>query len=176
MATLRNKGKLVTVLREAPENTRKNQSQNTINRGVAEEYITHVSEETGGRVTKKLSQSISWTDSRILGALSKLHVFLLNPHVRTCSVAVPGISRNNNSENWEPTGNHFSDEPGLQTAFSACHTSNLDKSEQDETRYSVYMLHRLNLLLGTKLGFFIVRSSFLLAASSFWMKRSGTST
>ena len=80
MATLRNKGKLVTVLREAPENTRKNQSQNTINRGVAEEYITHVSEETGGRVTKKLSQSISWTDSRILGALSKLHVFLLNPH------------------------------------------------------------------------------------------------
>ena len=39
-----------------------------------------------------------------------------------------------------------------------------------------YILHRLNPLLGTKLGFFLVRSSFLLAGSSFWPKRSGTTT
>ena len=37
----------------------------------------------------------------------------------------------------------------------------------------VYMLHRINLLLGTKLGFFRSRSKFLLAHASLWPERSG---
>ena len=37
-------------------------------------------------------------------------------------------------------------------------------------------LHRLNTFLRTKLGLFLVLSSFLLAGSSFWTKRSGTTT
>ena len=57
-----------------------------------------------GGSLKKLSKGFSRTESRILGVLSKLDEFLLNPQVRTCSVAVPGISRNKGSENWEPTG------------------------------------------------------------------------
>ena len=40
--------------RETPENTKNNQSQNTLNPGMAEEYITQVSEEIEGKVTKKL--------------------------------------------------------------------------------------------------------------------------
>ena len=51
MATLRNKRKLAAVSRETPENTRNDQSENTLNPGMAEEYITQVSEETEGRVT-----------------------------------------------------------------------------------------------------------------------------
>ena len=43
-------------------------------------------------------------ESRILGALSKLDEFLLNPQVRTCSVAAHGTSRNSNSENRELMG------------------------------------------------------------------------
>ena len=39
-----------------------------------------------------------------------------------------------------------------------------------------YKLHRLNPLLGTELGFFPVRSTFLQARASFWPKRSGTTT
>ena len=74
----------MVVSREPPENTRNNQSQNTLNPGMAEELITQVSEEIKGRVTKKLSQEFSRTESRILGALSKLDEFLLNPQVRTC--------------------------------------------------------------------------------------------
>ena len=35
----------------------------------------------------------------------------------------------------------------------------------------VYILHRLNPLLGTKLGYFLARSSFLLAGFSFWTKQ-----
>ena len=60
--------------------------------------------EIEGRVTEKLSKDFSRTESRNLGALSKLDEFLLNRQVRTCSVAVPETSRNKDSENREPTG------------------------------------------------------------------------
>ena len=56
---------------------------------MAEEYITQVSEEIKGRVTIKLSQEFSRTESRILSALSKLDEFLLSAQVRTFSVVVP---------------------------------------------------------------------------------------
>ena len=45
---------------------------------MTEDYITQVSEEIEGRVTKKLSQELSRTESRIFGVLSKLDEFLLN--------------------------------------------------------------------------------------------------
>ena len=67
-------------------------------------HLLGVSEEIEGRVIKKPSKEFSRTESRILGALSRLDEFLLNPQVRTCSVAVPGTSRNNDLENREPTG------------------------------------------------------------------------
>ena len=54
MAALRNKRKLAAVSREAPENTRNSQSQNTLDPEMAQEYIFQVSEEIEGRVTKKL--------------------------------------------------------------------------------------------------------------------------
>ena len=44
-----------------------------------------------------------------MGALSKLDEFLLKPQVRTCSLAVPGTSRNDKSENRETTGEFCSD-------------------------------------------------------------------
>ena len=97
---------------------------------MVEEYITQVSEEIEGRETFwKLSQVFSRTESRILGALSELDEILLSPQVRTCSVAVPGTSRNNNSENREPTGDRSLDDPFPEMVFSACHTNNLNDSE-----------------------------------------------
>ena len=103
MTTLRNKRKLATVLKETPENTRNSRSQNTLDPQLAQEYISQVFEEIEGRVTKKPPKEFSRTESRILGALSKLDEFLLKPQVRTCPVAVPGTSRNSDSENREPT-------------------------------------------------------------------------
>ena len=84
MATLRNKRKLAAVPRQTPENTRNNQSQNTVNPEMAEEYITRVSGEVELRVTKKLSQVFSQKESRILVALSNFDEFFVNPQVRTC--------------------------------------------------------------------------------------------
>ena len=93
MATLKNRRKLAADLRETLENSRSGQSRNTLDPEIAQEYISPISEEIEGRVTKKLSKEFSRMESRILGALSKLDEFLLNPQVRTCSVAVLGTSR-----------------------------------------------------------------------------------
>ena len=111
MGTLRSKRKLAAVSREKPEGSRSSRAQNVLDPELTQDYISQVSEEIGGRVTKKFSKEFSKTESRILGALSKLDELLLNPQVRTCSVAVPGTSRNNNSENRETTGDHPSDDP-----------------------------------------------------------------
>ena len=100
MATLRNKRKLAAVTRETQEeHPRNGQSQYTSVPRINEEYITQVSEEIEGRVTKKLSQEFSRTESRILDALSKVDEFLLNPQIRMHSGTVPGTFRNTTMEN-----------------------------------------------------------------------------
>ena len=91
---------MATVTRETQEeHLRNGQSRNTSVPRINEEYITQVSEEIEGRVTKKLAQEVSRTESRILGALSKLDEFLLNPQIRAHSGTVPGTFRNTNVEN-----------------------------------------------------------------------------
>ena len=100
MATLRNKRKLAAVTRKTQEeHPRNGQSRNTSVPGINEEYITQVSEEIAGRVSKKLSQEFSGTESHILSDLSKLDEFLLNQQIRTHSETVPGTFRNRNVEN-----------------------------------------------------------------------------
>ena len=98
--------------------------------------MTQVSEEIEGTVTEKLSHDPSRPESRILGALSKLDEFLLTPLVRTCCVAVPGTSRNNNSENCELTGDHSLNDPCPEVVLSACRTSNLIEFDQGETHHT----------------------------------------
>ena len=89
MATLRNRRNLAAVSRETPEGSRSSRAQNVFDPELTQEYISQVSEEIEGRVTKKLWKEFSKTQSRFLGALANLDEFLLNPQVRTFSVAVP---------------------------------------------------------------------------------------
>ena len=100
MATLRNKRKLAAVTRETQdENPRNGQSRNTSVPRINEEYITQVSEDIEGRITKKLSQEFNRIESRISDALSKLDEFLSNQQIQTHSKTVPGTFRNTNVEN-----------------------------------------------------------------------------
>ena len=119
MATLRNKRKLAAVSRETRESTRSERTQNILDPELPQEYISQVSEEIEGRVTKRLSKEFSRTESRILGALSKLDEFLLNPQVRTCSVVAPGTSRSNNLENQGTNEDRPSDDPGPEVEFAS---------------------------------------------------------
>ena len=102
MATLRNKRKLAVAAvttKTQEEHPRNGQSRNTSVPRINEEYISQVSEEIEGRVTKNLSPEFSRTELRILGALCELDEFLLNPQIRTHSGTVPGTFQNRNVEN-----------------------------------------------------------------------------
>ena len=79
MATLRNKRKLAGLNKENCEQPPSNNlAQNSYVPRSQEDYITQVSEEIEGRVTKKLSQGFSRRENRILGALARLDYFLMN--------------------------------------------------------------------------------------------------
>ena len=132
MATLRNKRKLAAVSRETPESTTNSRAQNTLDRDSTQFYISQVSEQIEGRVTKKLSKEFSRTESRTLTALSKLDEFFLNSLVRTCSVDVRGTSRNNNSENRETTGDRSSDDPCPEVRYSSHHSGHLSSPEAED--------------------------------------------
>ena len=61
MATLRNKTKLTAVSRETRESFRSGRTQNILDPELTQDYISQVSEEIEGRVTKKLSKELSRT-------------------------------------------------------------------------------------------------------------------
>ena len=144
MATLMNRRKLAAVSREIPKDTRNSQLKNTLNSGIGEEYITQVSEEIERRVTKKVSQKFSRTESRILGVLSKPDEFLLNPQDRTCSVSVPGTSRKNNSENRKLAGDCSLNDPSPEVGVFTCIKRNLSESEEEDPHHHNLMINKNN--------------------------------
>ena len=64
-----------------------------------EDYITQVSEEIEGRVTKRLSKEFSPTENRILGALARLDDFLMSPLLPGHSGTAPEPTRNTTRNN-----------------------------------------------------------------------------
>ena len=134
MGTLRNKKKLAALSRETPKGSRSSRGHNVLDPELTQDYISQVSEEIEGRVTKKLSKEFNGTESRILGALSKLDELLLNPQVRTCSVAVHGTSRNANSENRETHGYRSSDNPYPEVGIFLITPANSIARRQNPTR------------------------------------------
>ena len=91
----RNKRKLAALNKEnCEEHPRSNLAQNSKVLRSQEDYITQVSEEIEGRVTKKLSQDFSRTENRILGALARLDDLLMNPLLQCHFGTAPETSRN----------------------------------------------------------------------------------
>ena len=78
--TIRNKRKLAALNKEnCEEHPRSNLAQNSNAPRLQEDYITQVSEEIEGRVTKRLSKEFNRTENHILGALARLDDFHMNP-------------------------------------------------------------------------------------------------
>ena len=98
--TTRNKKKMAALNREnCEENPRSNLAQNSGALRSQEDYITQVSEEIEGRVTKRLSKEFSRTENRILGALARLDDFLMNPLLPGHSGTTPEPTRNTSHNN-----------------------------------------------------------------------------
>ena len=125
MAT-RNKRKLAALNKEnCEEHPRSNLAQNSNVPRSQEDYITQVSEEIEGRVTKKLSQEFSRTENRILGALAGLDDFLMNSLLQGHSGTAPDASRNvfsiNQRTNEDDSQSDPHPEAGLLTSGPQAH-------------------------------------------------------
>ena len=127
-----NTRKLAAVNRDNRKEHRRNElSRDTNVSRVNDEYITQLSEEIEERMTIKLSQKFSKINSRILGAVLKLHLheFLLNSQLWVQSGTNPETSRNSDRENQEYNEDHSQNDPHpyVDTSVNrSLHTMNLD--------------------------------------------------
>ena len=143
MATLRNKRKLAAVTRKTQEeHPRIGQSRNTSVPRINEEYITQLSEEIEGRVTKKLSQEYSRTESRILGTLSKLDEFRLNQQIRMHSGTVPETFRNTNVDNQGTNEDDSQSDPHSEAGIFRGQTTRNLGPKNCRDRYILWLLFK----------------------------------
>ena len=143
MAT-RNKRKLAALNEEnCEEHPRSNLAQNSNVPRSQEDYITQVSEEIEGRVTKKLSQEFSRTENRILGALARLDDFLISPLIQGHSGTTPETSRNvfsiNQGTNEDDSQSNPHPEAGL---FNNLMTQNSGPEDSHDTTVCLVSLNR----------------------------------
>ena len=113
--TTRNKRKLAALNKEnCEDHPTSNLAQNSSALRSQEDYITQVSEEIEGRVTKRLSKEFSRTENRILGALARLDDFFYEP-------ATTGTLRNHSGTTPEPS----------RDALNTSQGTNEDDSQND---------------------------------------------
>ena len=109
--TTRNKRNLAALNKEnCEEHPRSNLAQNSSAPRSQGDYITQVSKEIEGRVTKRLSKEFSRTENRILGALAQFDDFLMNPLLPEPTRSALG---NNQGTNEDDSQNDPHPEAGL---------------------------------------------------------------
>ena len=136
--TTRNKRKLAALNKEnCDEQPRSNLAQNSNAPRSQEDYITQVSEEIEGSVTKRLSKELSRSENRILGALARLDDFLMNPLLQGHSGVTPEASRNplstSQGTNEDDSQNDLHPEAGL---FHSQVTQNSGPEEGHDSPYA----------------------------------------
>ena len=155
--TAQNKRKLAALNKEnCEENARSNLAQNSGAPRSQEDYITQVSEEIEGRVTKRLSKEFSRTENRILGALARLDDFLMNPilpgHSGTTPEPTRNTSHNNQGTNEDGSQNDSHPEAGL---FHGQTTRNAGLEEgHDSQNFSISCL-KLQQDFGAEISYFL---------------------
>ena len=136
--TTRNKRKLAALNKEnCEEHPRSNLAQNSSAPRSQEDYITQVSEEIEGRVTKRLSKEFSRTENRILGAPARLDDFLMNPLLpggsRTTPEPTQNALGNNQGTNEDNSQNDPHPEAGL---FHSQSTPNAGPEDDHDSHFT----------------------------------------
>ena len=112
-----------------------------------EDYITQVSEEIEGRVTKKFSQEFSRTKNCILGALSRRDDFLMNPLLQGLPRTAPETSRNGFSSNQKTNVDDFQSDPHPEAGiFHNQTTRNFGPEEGYDSKQFSSIPHDLTVL------------------------------
>ena len=123
--TARNRKRLATSIDEkCEEQPRSKLAQITIVSRSQEDFITQISEEIEDSVRMKLSNEFKRMQSRILGALSQLDEFPLNPVIQSHSASSQETSRN------ELGTNHGTNEDDSQSDFHPEATVSLSQTMQ----------------------------------------------
>ena len=166
MTTLRHKRNIAAVSTETPENTKKVSYKTHLIREWLKSTSSRFLKGLKGGSLERLSKEFSRMESRILGALSKLDELLLNPQVRTCSVAVPGTSSNSDSENREPTGDRSLNDPCPEAVLSFHHSGNLNGSELEETHHTnfIYECRLYDKIEKFRENTFLFRKNYVIAS------------
>ena len=138
--TTRNKRKLAALNKEnCEENPRNSMAQNSGAPRSQEDYITQVSEEIEGRVTKRLSKEFSRTENSILGALARLDDFLTNPllpgHSGTTPEPTRNTTHNNQGTNEDGSQNDPHPEAGLFHGQTTRNVSLEENHDSDGLKY-----------------------------------------
>ena len=144
MATLRDKRKLAALNQEnCEEHPRCNLAQNSNAPRSQEDYITQVSEDIECRVTKKLSQELSRTENSILGALSSLDDFLMNPLIQGHSGVAPETSRNAYGTNYGTNEDDSQSDPHPEAGIFQSQTQLWPTRWSRQIRFTISILYRI---------------------------------
>ena len=137
--TTRNKKNLAALNKEnCEEHPRSNLAQNSSASRSQEDYITQVSEENEGRVTKRLSKEFSRTENRILGALARLDDFLMNPLLPGHSGTTPEPSRHALNTSQGTNEDDYQNDPHPEAGLFHCQmTKNSGPEERHDTHISM---------------------------------------
>ena len=164
--TTRNKRKLAALNKEnCEEHPRSNLAQNLSDPRSQEDYITQVSEEIEGRVTKRLSEEFSRTENRILGALARLDDFLMNPLLPGGSGTTPGPTRNASGINQGTNEDASQNDPHPEASlFHGQWEQNSGTERGYDTFYSEYCNHRRFLLFSKRDEYFYENANLHIVA------------
>ena len=146
MATFKNKRKLAALNKKNfKKHPRSTWAQNSSFPRSQEDYITQVSEEIGGRVTKKLSQEFSGTQSCILGAIPSLDDFLMNRLIQDHSETAPETSQNaygtSQGTNEDDSQSDLHPEAGVFQSQTIPNSGSKSKAELATHRKKVHILY-----------------------------------
>ena len=130
MSFLRNKRKLAALSEETCEELpRSNLAQNSNAPRSQKHYTIQVFEVIESGVSKKLSQEFKRTESRILGALSRLDDFLMNPLIKGHSGTAPETSRFAYGINQVTFENEYQSDPHPEAGISPSQTTRNSRPE-----------------------------------------------
>ena len=141
-----NRRKLESLNKEnCEEHHRSNLAQNSITPRSQEDYITQLSEEIEGTVTKKLSQEFSKSENRILGSLSRLDDLLLNPLLQGHSGTATETSRNeygtNQGTNEDDSQSDPHPEAGIFQSETTRNSSLEEPHDKDTSATTIVLWH-----------------------------------
>ena len=149
--TTRNMKKLAALNRKnCEENPRSNMAKNSGAPRSQEDYITQVSEEIEGRVTKRLSKEFSRTENGILGALAQLDDFLMNPLLPGHSGTTPEPTRSTSHNNQGTNEDYSQIDPHPEAGpFHGQTTRNVSLEDDHDTEIQVNFEQKAELKLKT---------------------------